>query len=89
MHCFVKIVTVTLLVGSCFGCVDSRVQRSDEEAMMLYRECMGGAPAHWTSSDVSAGLGSEHVASTTAGADSHRDTRQHHECVQQAGWREK
>ncbi len=83
-----RALAIILAICSIAGCADSRVQRSDEEAMMLYRECMGGAPAHWTSSDVSAGLGSEHVASTTAGADSHRDTRQHSECVQRAGWEE-
>ena len=85
---FKNALIITLVIGSCFGCVDSRVQRSDEEAMMLYRDCMGGLPPHWNSNDVSAELDSEHVASASAGADSRRERRQHNECVQRAMWEE-
>lgn len=64
------------------------MQRSDEEAMMIYRECMSGTPPQWGPGDVSDALGSEHVASASAGADSRREARQHTECVQRAGWKE-
>jgi hypothetical protein len=89
MSIYEKAVTIILVVGSCFGCADSLVQRSDEEAMMLYRDCMGGTPAQWDSTDMSAALGSEHVASASASADSRRESRQHIDCVQRAGWEEK
>ena len=58
-----KIAIIALAILSCFGCADSRVQRSDEEAMMMYRYCMEGMPPQWDSRDVSAGLDSKHVAS--------------------------
>ena len=80
---------IVIVVGSCFACADSRMQRPDEEAMMLYRECMNGTPAQWNSSEVSAALGSEHVASAGASADSRRESRQTTECMQRAGWEEK
>jgi len=83
-----KAVIIIPIIGSCSGCADNRTQRSDEEAMMLYRDCMSGMPLHRSSTDVSAALGSEHVASASAGADSHREARQHDECVQRAGWEE-
>lgn len=88
MSAYVKTVMIVLLIGSCFGCADNRARRSDEQAMMIYRDCMGGMPPHWEANDASAGLGSKHVASAGAGADSHRESRQHIECVQQAGWEE-
>lgn len=79
---------IVLVIGSCFGCADSRVQRSDEEAMMRYRDCMSGTPPPWDSNDVSAGLGSDHVASTSANADSRRESRQRNECMQRAAWKD-
>lgn len=84
MTSFGKSMIIVLVIGSCFGCADSRVQRSDEEAMILYRDCMSGAPPLWNSSDASAGLGSEHVASASANADSRRESRQQRECMQRA-----
>ena len=83
-----KAAIIILVIGSCFGCADSRVQRSDDEAMLLYRDCMSGTP-QWASSDVSAVLGSEHVASASVSADSRRDSRQRNDCMQRAGWEEK
>lgn len=83
-----RALVIILALCSFAGCADSRVQRSDEEAMMIYRDCMGSMPQQWDSGDVTAGLGSEHVASARAGADSRRDSRQHNECVQRAGWEE-
>lgn len=84
-----KAVITILVFGSCFGCADSRVQRSDEEAMMLYRDCMGGMPPQWEPGDTSAALDSEHVASASAGAETRRESRQHIECAQRASWEEK
>ena len=81
-----KIMIVTLCIGCCVGCADSRAQRSDEEAMMHYRDCMSRMPPQLNAHDLS---GSEHVASASAGAGSRREARQHSECVQQAGWEEK
>jgi hypothetical protein len=83
-----KIAIIALAILSCFGCADSRVQRSDEEAMMMYRYCMEGMPPQWDSRDVSAGLDSKHVASVSASADSRRQSRQHTECMQRAAWEE-
>ena len=54
--------------------------------MMLYRDCMSGTPPQWNAGDASRTLGSEHVASASAGAD--RESPQHNECVQRAGWEE-
>ena len=81
---YMKTVMIALLIAFCTGCASDRAMRSDEEAMMMYRDCMGGMSQQWDSSDVSAGLRSEHVASPGAGADSHRDSRQHIECAQRA-----
>ena len=89
MTIFIKIMTTMLVIVSCFGCTDSRVQRPDDEAMMMYRDCMGGTSPQWDSSDASAELDSEHVASANAGANTRRHSRQHNECVQQAAWEEK
>jgi hypothetical protein len=86
---YAKTMIIILVIGSFFGCADSRVQRSNDDAMMLYRLCMGGTPQQWESSDVSASLGSEHVASASASADNRRESRQHIECAQRAGWEEK
>ena len=85
---FRKAVIIFLVIGFCSGCMDSRVQRADEEAMMLYRDCMSGTPPQWESSDMSRALGSEHVASAAVSADSLRESRQHNECAQRAGWEE-
>ncbi len=89
MTSYQKAVIIIIVTCSCFGCADSRVQRSNEEAMMFYRDCMVGMPPHRDASDVSAQMGSEHVASAGASADSRRESRQHIECVQRAGWEEK
>jgi hypothetical protein len=86
---FEKIAIIALVIVTCCGCADTRMQRSDEEAMLIYRDCMGGMPPPWESGDVSAGLGSKHVASASAGADSRRESRQHTECMQRAAWEEK
>lgn len=80
---------ITLVAGTCLGCADSRVQRPDDEAMLMYRDCIAGAPAQWDPGDTSAALGSKHVASAAATADSRREARQQIECMQQAGWEEK
>jgi hypothetical protein len=80
---------IILVIASCVGCADSRAQKSNDEAMMLYRDCMGGPPPQWESSDVSASLDSEYVASASASADSRRESRQHIECARRAGWEEK
>ena len=54
--------------------------------MTMYRDCVDGASPHWASSDASAVLSDSGVASFEAGADSRRESRQHFECMQQAGW---
>ena len=84
-----KAAIIILVMVSCFACTDSRMQRSDEEAMMLYRDCMGGMSPQWDPMDTSANLGSEHVASASAGADSRPDSRLQHEGMQRASGEDK
>ena len=82
-----KALVSMVVIAFCSGCADSRTQRPDDEAMMLYRDCMSGMPEQWSSNDMSAALGSEHVASVGASADSHREARQQRECMQRADWK--
>lgn len=81
---YVKAAIVILVIGFCCGCANTSEPRADEEAMMLYRDCMSGSPPPRDSSDVSAGLNSEHVASANAGSDNRRESRHHNECVKRA-----
>ncbi len=74
------------------GCADHRVDRSDDEAMMIYRDCMAGAPPQLNSADMSSTISSSGTASANtsiaANAQTQQEEAQHLRCMQLAGWKE-
>ena len=72
------------------GCADHRVDRSNQEAMAIYRECMAGMPPQLNSADMSATISSSPAANQNTSIAANARTRQEQSqeilCMQQAGW---
>ena len=72
------------------ACTDHRLNRSDEEAMMVYRECMAGAPPQLNSADMSSTISNSATAnrntSIAANAQTQQEEAQRLRCMQLAGW---
>lgn len=72
------------------GCADHRVDRSDDEAMLIYRDCMAGAPPQLNSADMSSTISSSGTAnkntSIAANAQTQQEEAQRLRCMQLAGW---
>lgn len=81
-------VAVTLLSG----CTDHRLNRSDEEGMMVYRECMSEMPPQVNSADMSATVSSSPTANQNTSIAANAQTRQEQSqqilFMKQAGWEE-
>jgi hypothetical protein len=84
------IVFVLLASGLTAGCADHRIDRSDEEAMMVYRECMSGSPPQLNSSDMSSTISNSSTVdkstSIAAKAQTQQEQSQQIQCMQLAGW---
>lgn len=76
------------LLGSC---ADHRVDRSDDEAMMIYRECMADMPTAAASADMSGAISNAPVANENTSIAANARSRQEQDreifCMQQAGWK--
>ena len=84
------LIAIALNIIFFAGCADHRVDRSDEEAMMVYRECMSGMPPQINSADMSSTISNSSVAnkntSIAANVQTQQDQSQQIRCMQQAGW---
>jgi hypothetical protein len=73
------------------ACADRRLDRSDDEAMMVYRECMAGAPPALNSAEMSSTLSNSRTAdaNTSIAANARTQQEESHElhCMQLAGWK--
>lgn len=84
--------SVVLFAFTCLlsACADHRVNRPDEDAMMIYRECMAGMPGAVTPAAMSNTISSSPSANenTSIAANARTRQEQDHEiyCMQQAGW---
>jgi hypothetical protein len=88
--------TPGVLLGAGFflallaGCADHRVDRSDDAAMMVYRDCMTGAPPQLNSADMNTTVSSSKLAdqntSIAARAQTQQEQAQQTRCMQLAGW---
>ena len=83
-----------VLIASCSllgSCADHRVDRPDDEAMMIYRECMADMPTAAASADISGAISNAPVAnentSIAANARSRQEQNREIFCMQQAGWK--
>ena len=85
---------VLLGAGFCLAvlaaCADHRVDRSDDEAMMVYRDCMAGAPPQLNSPDMTSTVSNSTLAdkntSIAARAQTQQEQAQQTRCMQLAGW---
>lgn len=72
------------------GCSDHRLNRSDEEAMLVYRECMSGAPPQLNSADMSSTISNSAAVNKNTSIAANAQTRQEQSqqmlCMQQAGY---
>ena len=72
------------------GCADHRVDRNDDEAMMVYRECMASSPPQLNSSNMSSTISNSAMAnkntSIAANAQTQQEESQRIRCMQLAGW---
>ncbi len=82
-----------LLLCITVACADHRLNRSDEDAMMVYRECMGGAAPQLNSSNMSSSISNSNTfnknTSIAANAQTLQEQSQQIHCMQLAGWEKK
>lgn len=72
----------------CMGCAE-RVPRVQDEAMLLYRECMNEM-RQWDASPSSAELSNPATRQSAHSVmKSEADAKMHLDCAQSAGWEEK
>lgn len=88
-----KILVVTgLAVVFASGCTDRRLNRSDEDAMAIYRECMNSMPPQVNSADMSATISNASTVnpntSIAANTATRQEQSQHILCAKQAGYEE-
>jgi len=84
----VVLVACCCLLGSC---ADHRINRSDDEAMMIYRECMADMRAIVASADMPEAISNASTANgnTSIAANARSRQEQNHDifCMRQAGWK--
>jgi len=87
---FVRNSAITLLVSViCAGCAE-RVPRAQDEAMLLYRECMNGMQQWGASPPSPEALSKTATRQSVASVmKSDADARMQSDCAQSAGWEEK
>jgi hypothetical protein len=82
--------TFLLLISITAGCDDHRVDRSDEEAMMVYRDCMGGPPPQVNSATAAATISNSGTVnkntSIAANVQTQQEQNRETECMRMAGW---
>lgn len=83
-----------VLVACCSllsSCADHRLNHSDEQAMMIYRECMADMRATVASADMSEAISNAAIANenTSIAANARSRQEQNHDifCMRQAGWK--
>jgi len=84
-----SIAAVCLVAIVGIGCADQRAHRPDDQAMLIYRDCMNGTPREWEASASTAALsdpGTRQTASFDAAVDSKRQEQAEIECARIAGW---
>ena len=84
-----RAVVILFLVGVITTCADNRANRPDEEAMLIYRDCMDHAPKQWDAYDASAALSNKKnkgTASFDVNVKTAHENREQLNCLQQAGW---
>jgi hypothetical protein len=80
---------VLLLLMLCAGCADHRVPRADDEAMLVYRECMNAMPQRQELNPTHEALANSEVRqSVSAATRSQGEQKSHIECARLAGWDE-
>ena len=79
-----------LLLAGLSGCADKRLDRGDEEAMMVYRECMNDYPPQPNSAGTTATITNAKTAdpntSIAANTQTQQEQSQHLHCSQLAGY---
>ena len=84
---FVPLLLIALLG---VGCADQRVPRADDEAMLLYRDCMNGMPQSWDATLPESSFSNQATRqSVNAATASSAEAKRLSECSQLAGWEEK
>ena len=91
MSRFLKSAVVFATCCALGSCADHRVERPDDEAMMIYRECMADMRGAVASADMSGAISNTSVANgnTSIAANARTREEQNHDiyCMQQAGWK--
>jgi hypothetical protein len=85
-------VILSIVCGLLIGCADQRIDRSDEEAMMIYRDCMEGVSGKTSGSSISSVISSsdgvDKDTSIAANVQTKQEREREIECMRMAGWRE-
>ncbi|MDX1459935.1 MAG: hypothetical protein R3348_02665 [Xanthomonadales bacterium] len=91
MNQLVKYVILGFLCPLLGGCIDHRVDRSDDQAMMIYRECMSDMRTTMGTAKMSGAISNAPIANENtplaANARSREEQNREIHCMQQAGWK--